>query len=285
MGCHIPGGVKRSLALVAVLAGCASGHADRPDAPGTPGPAADAAPVEFPDAMAMIDARPPIDAPPPVDAPTPVDTAPPVDAPTPADAPRPVDAPPPVDAAPAADAPPDACVPVTTELLANPVFDLTPAGTGWNATPIDPMYPIITSPSGFSAQSAPYVAWLGGISGSDEGVTSNLTDVLYQDVTVPPGTTQLVLTGYYVVGTNETTTTAVYDTASVDLIQTNGTPIENVLSLSNLTTTSNWTAFSHAFTASVAGQTVRVRLTSTNDASNSTGFVFDTFSLEATHCP
>ena len=157
--------------------------------------------------------------------------APPDAAPLP-DAP-PIDAPPPIDAAPV-DAPIDACVPITTELLANPVFDLSPAGTMWTEVPIDPMYPPITS-DGFTAHTAPYKAWMGGITGDDEGVAS-VTDQIYQNVTVPANTTQLVLTGYYVVGTNETGTT-VYDTGSVDLLQTNGTPIENVMSLNNVTTT------------------------------------------------
>jgi hypothetical protein len=183
------------------------------------------------------------------------------------------------------DAPVDACVPVTTELLVNPVFDLSPVGTGWTEVPIDPLYPIITSDGTLAPQSAPYKAWMGGFTGEDEG-TSSVTDVMYQDVLVPAGTTQLVLTGYYLVATEETTTTAVYDHASVDLTQTNGTPIENVMAPTNLTpTAAAWTAFSHTFTAGVAGQTVRLRFTSTNDVSNVTAFFFDTLSLKATHCP
>jgi hypothetical protein len=102
---------------------------------------------------------------------------------------------------------------------------------------------------------------------------------------VPAGTTHLVLTGYYAAGTMETSTTTVYDTGALDLIQTNGTPIEGVLALSNLTGAGTWTAFSHTFTASLAGQTVRLRMTSTNDYTNASNFFFDTFSLKATHCP
>ena len=195
------------------------------------------------------------------------------------------------------DAPPDArivmtdaaspdaaCVPVATELLANPAFDLTPVGTGWQQTPIDPTYPPITS-DGFNAQSPPYKDWMGGFAGTDIGAAS-ATDQIYQDVTVPAGTTQLVLSGYYVVGTNENPNDAPYDTASVDLLQTNGTPIENVLSLSNLTITgSTYAQFSYTFTSNVAGQTVRLRFTSTNDITNATNFFFDTLSLQATHCP
>jgi hypothetical protein len=175
----------------------------------------------------------------------------------------------------------DACVPLTTELLANPVFDVTPVA--WTQQPIDPLYPDITG-DGFTAQSAPYKVWLGGFTGQQKGVLS-VTDVVYQNVVVPAGTTQLVLTGYYAGGTAETSTTTAYDTAALGLTQTNGTPIESVLALSNLSHVATWTAFSHTFTANVAGQTVRLRMTSTNDYTNLTNFFFDTFSLKATHCP
>lgn len=249
--------------LAAVLfAGCASGSAALSDAP----------PAGGPDAKVYLDGQiegtpdAPIDAAPHIDAA--IDAAPHIDAAIDA---RPIDA------------PPDACVPITTELLVNPVFDLTPVGTGWTESTIDPAYPPITS-DGFAAQSTPYKAWMGGFAAGDVG-QSSATDVVYQDVAVPANTTQLVITGYYVVGTTETGTT-VYDTGSFDLLQTNGTPIENVLSLNNTTpTAAAWTPFSHTFAQNVSGQTVRVRITSTNDISNVTNFFFDTLSLKATHCP
>jgi len=251
-------------ALAVLLVGCASGgNAAQSDAPIGGGPDAkvwaDGHLEGDPDAA--IDAAPHIGA--AIDAVVHIDA--------------------PVDAAPMIDAPPDACVPITTELLQNPVFDLSPAGTLWQQVPIDATYPPITS-DGFTAQTAPYKAWMGGFTGEDEG-TASVTDVIYQDVVVPANTTQLVLTGYYVVGTTETGTT-VYDTGAVDLLQTNGTPIENVMSLNNVTTTAAaWQTFSHTFTHNVSGQTVRFRITSTNDITNVTNFFFDTLSLKATHCP
>jgi hypothetical protein len=176
------------------------------------------------------------------------------------------------------------CTPHTTQLLANPVLDLTPQGTNWTEVPIDSAYPPITA-DGIAPQSTPYKAWMGGFTGTDKG-TSSVTDQLYQDVTVPANTTALVLTGYYLVGTQETSTTTAYDTGSVALVQTSGTPIETVMSLSNLTNTgTSWVAFSHTFTANVSGQTVRLRITSTNDITNVTNFFFDTLALNATHCP
>jgi hypothetical protein len=110
---------------------------------------------------------------------------------------------------------------------------------------------------------------------------------MYQDVAVPADTTKVVLTGYYNVNTFETDDIP-FDTASVGLIQTNGTPIETALSVDNTTNPDNNTpyiAFSHTFAANVAGQTVRLRFTTTNDDINYTNFFFDTLALTATHCP
>jgi hypothetical protein len=177
----------------------------------------------------------------------------------------------------------DACVPQVTELLTNPVLDLTPVGTGWTQVPSDPLYPPITSDGTFAPHTAPYKMWLGGLIAP---AGTNVTSFVYQDITVPANTTQLVITGYHVVGTTETTTTTAYDTSTVAVTQTNGTPIETVLSLSNLTNTGTaWLAFSHTFATNLSGQTVRLRFTSTNDDSFNTNFFFDTFSLKATHCP
>jgi hypothetical protein len=221
------------------------------------------------------------------------DVTQPVDGPgsqeIPADAPKvPVDAQP-LDAAPHPDAPPitppaDAppCQVMTRQLLLNPVFDLTPIGVSWTQQNIDNAYPIITA-DGLTPQSAPYKAWMGGLAGVDKGVTS-VTDQLYQDVTIPANTTMLRLTGYYVVGTTETTTTSVYDTAQIGLVQTNGTPIETALSLNNLTTASTWTALDKTFTTNLSGQTVRLRATSTNDITNHSNFFFDSLALTATYC-
>jgi hypothetical protein len=189
----------------------------------------------------------------------------------------------PTDARPDAPPPDAACVPTTTELLANPAFDLTPRASGWTEQNIDDTYPIITDQTGLAPQSAPYRAWMGGFQGTDLGVSS-VTDMLYQDIAVPAGTTQLVLTGYYAVATSETGTT-VYDTGTLDLIQTSGTPIEAIKSLTNATNAASWKQLSHTFTANVAGQTVRLRFTTTNDSLNATSFYFDTLSLKATHCP
>ncbi len=186
--------------------------------------------------------------------------------------------PPPTDAG--VDAPYQ-CSVTTKQLLSNPVLDLNPSGMGW-VQQGDVGAPLITGDDGVVEHSVPFKAWLGGVEGDDYAVNS-LTDVLYQDVLVPAGTTKLKLTGYYEVRTSETDT-LVYDRANVTLVETNGTPIEAVKALTNLTKTTSWTAINHTFAAPQAGKTVRIRITSTNDVYEPTSFYFDTLALTATIC-
>jgi hypothetical protein len=247
----------RGIAAAVLLVGCASGRtvaplADDADTTTLPDAAIDA-PVVLDDAMIT-----------PVDAKL-------VDA-------KPIDAPPPP--------PPDAyvCKVKTMQLLQNPVFDIAPPGMSWALQNIDNAYPIITDQDGVPEQSPPYKAWLGGFTGQEKG-TSSVSDTLHQDFAIPAGTTALVLTGYYEVRTAETATTA-FDTAQLALVQTNGTPIEVVSSLTNLSKTTAWTAINHTFSnaAALSGQTVRLRVTSTNDIIDVTSFYFDTLALTVTYC-
>jgi hypothetical protein len=215
-----------------------------------------------PDAMVMIDAAPMVDAHPDAGA----DAAPTPDAM--------------VDAAPMIDAPmvDAACVPMTTELLKNPAFDLSPRAVDWSEIS-DSGLDLITDDSGTPApDTAPYRAWLGGV--DDD------TDDLYQNVTIPANTTKLELTGVYSVGSSETGTT-IYDKLELALYQTNGTTVvEDAIKLSNVSVTAvAWTPLDHVFSANLSGQTLQIRFHATNDVSNETSFFFDTMSLKATHCP
>lgn len=202
-------------------------------------------------------------------------------------APHPVDAPP--------DAPSiqmDACVPMMTELLASPSFDATPQGLGWIQLPVPnavggPYYPITNF--GPASHSAPFHALLGGLAGEDcSPVASTITDQVYQDVVIPAGTTQLVMTGQYIIGTMEPNLDGmVYDRGELGLVETSGAPIEVAIGGTNLTSVAAWTPFSKTFAnpAALAGRTIRVRATHTGDVSYNTNFFFDTLSLRATHCP
>ncbi|MDQ3366030.1 MAG: hypothetical protein M3680_11440 [Myxococcota bacterium] len=195
---------------------------------------------------------------------------------------------PPPDAAPviadAAPLPPDACVPMATEKLVNPAFDSTPVGTGWTQTLINPQFPLVTDQDGAAEHTAPFKAWLGGFVAPTAGQT--VTDVLFQQVVIPATTTTVVLTGFYDVRTAEAAADPmVWDSATLSLVDTNDVVLATVLTLSNRTPKTAWTAINHTFTQNLAGRTVRLRMTSSNDDSNATSFYFDTLSLQATHCP
>lgn len=228
----------------------------------------------------------------PSDAPTQPDTMPinelPQDSNLPVDAPTEPDAsvvtP---DTMPDSPPMPDACVAQVTEVLANPSLDLAPAGTGWTEVPIQNLpggpYPIITSDG--LVQSAPFAAWFGGASGEDaDPAATSLTDQLFQDVTFPADATTFVVSGQSAVGGIESTT-VVFDRFSIDVIETNGTLIENVMTLNNTQPSATFIAFSKTLTSNLAGRTVRLRLTSTNDISEHTNFFIDSLSFKATFCP
>ena len=111
---------------------------------------------------------------------------------------------------------------------------------------------------------------------------------LSKDTTVLVGLdlTQLTLTGFYEVRTSEAVGDLnVYDTGSIGFTQTNGTPIAMVNSFSNITPTTVWTAINYTFPQTMSGQTIRLRMQSSNDIINPTSFYFDSFALNATHCP
>jgi hypothetical protein len=98
-------------------------------------------------------------------------------------------------------------------------------------------------------------------------------------------TTQVVITGFYLVGTTEAAGTTVYDTFRLDVIQTTGPQIEAVLAIDNTMPIGTWTPFTKTLAANLSGMTVRPRATSTNDITNHSKFFLDTLSVKATHCP
>jgi hypothetical protein len=225
------------------------------------------------------------------DAPNVQDDAPPADTNAPADAPVDMvephhDAPP--------DSPPDACVPAEVEHLTNPVFDLAPTGVGWTQVPMPDMepiggpFPIITS-DGITPLSAPNHAWLGGETAADATPPrATISDQLFQDVTFPADTSLVTVSGFSAGQTDEAPGT-VFDRFSLDIVQTNGTVIENVLKLDNTKVTASYAPFVKTLSAGglaqVVGKTVRLRATSTHDDSFVTNFFIDSLSLKATHCP
>ena len=175
------------------------------------------------------------------------------------------------------DAPPDACVPVSTQMLANPSFDASPVASGWNEVQFNSTQEVTND----VPQSVPYSLFLGGWTGY-----GTVTDQAYQDVAIPANATNVTLSGYVAVGTSELGGT--WDTAQVGLIDpATSAGIEVALSVDNNTNTSGgFVTFSHSFSVgAIAGKTVRLRFTSTSDDTNNTNFFFDTLQLNVTHCP
>ena len=124
------------------------------------------------------------------------------------------------------------------------------------------------------AHSGSGYAWLGGyVSG---------TDIIYQNVTIPAGASPVTLQFWYRILTAETSTSSAYDTFRVTIHNpTTGAVLANVASASNLDATSSW-AQSQTFDLSAfAGQTVQLRFTATNDASNISSFFVDDIVLSA----
>jgi hypothetical protein len=210
-----------------------------------------------------------------------------------ADAPQQHDAPtpPPPDAAVSPpDMPPDACVPVATQRLVNPFLDLAPDGVGWMQVPLPNLpggpYPLITA-DGLAAQTAPNKAWFGGAAGLDASPAANtLTDQMFQDIAIPANTMSITLKGVFATGTTETDP-SVFDTFTLDILKTDGTLIENAMTLNNTIVQNTFAAFEKQFVnvAQMAGTTIRLRGTSTNDIINHTNFFLDNLELITVGCP
>lgn len=175
---------------------------------------------------------------------------------------------------------PGPCTPMQVNLLTNGNFDTMPLATGWTETRIQ-NEPIVRSDGTIVAQSGSVRAWLGGVLGD---LGADASDALQQDVTVPASATNIVITGFFDVRTGETSTTNQYDKATFAIVSTGGAVLEQVQAFSNASPTTAWTQINHPVSTNIAGQTVRIRLSSTNDFSAATSFYFDTLALTATVC-
>jgi hypothetical protein len=190
-----------------------------------------------------------------------------------------IDAPPTIDAPPMIDAPTTCTTPMMVNLLTNPAFDLTPVGMGWTETQLD-NETIIRGDSLITEDTAPNLAWLGGVP------ITNGTDALDQMVMVPASTTAIAMSGRYQTRSSETT--ANLDTAKIGVQPMVGnTYIGPTHDMSNSTNAAVWTDFNVVLPAAMlAGQTVRMHLTSTSgNATLPTSFYVDTIALTATYCP
>ncbi len=175
------------------------------------------------------------------------------------------------------------CLPVTHQLLINPAFDLdtgslNPGETGWT----NPGVAIVYLANGVrasgrpdvAAQSSPNLAWFGGLNNED--------DQLSQSVSIPAGATSLSFSFFYAVVTAENNAIPEADVFDASLLA--GTQVISLAHLSENNATNTWTPVTVPIPATLAGQTVTVRLHGVNDAARITSFYIDTLAFQAIVC-
>ncbi|HUH05696.1 MAG TPA: hypothetical protein VML75_27065 [Kofleriaceae bacterium] len=176
-----------------------------------------------------------------------------------------------VDAMPPPDATPDACVPGWISLLTNGNFEQMTTGWTQSGTVIREYgagYPWPT---------------FDGTWGALLGGANNASHQLTQVVTVPASATALRLRGQRCFVTEETTTTIVYDTLTV---QVQGGVIEQyVFSNLDAASTCGWSGFQLDAPSSHAGETITLSFAGSTDSASITSFGLDALFLEAFACP
>ncbi|MBV8859547.1 MAG: hypothetical protein JOZ02_21625 [Acidobacteria bacterium] len=173
--------------------------------------------------------------------------------------------------APASDAAPAPAAPspnVPTQLLGNPGFENGSA----SPAPWVPTAGVIDSSASEPPHGGAWKAWLNGY-----GTTH--TDTLYQQVAIPSGATA-TLTFWLHIDTAETTTTTAFDTLTVQVRNSSNVVLSTLATYSNLNKAAGYSQKSFNL-SSFQGQTIRVYLTGTEDASLQTSFVVDDFQLNA----
>ncbi len=157
-------------------------------------------------------------------------------------------------------------------LLANPGFES--GATSWTQTSGLAGVDIITTAAAYPPHAGIWYAWLGGYTGG--------TDMLSQDVAIPASATTATVQFWYRIDTSENTT-AVRDTLAVALASpSSGATLATLATFSNLDDTGGVWLHSAAYDVTAfKGQTVRLRFTAANDATNFTSFLIDDVALNA----
>jgi hypothetical protein len=142
------------------------------------------------------------------------------------------------------------------QLLGNPGFE-TGSAAPWTSTPA------VINPNGAgeTSHNGTWYAWL-------DGYGTTHTDTLSQAVTIPAACTGTTVSFWLHIDTAETTTTTAFDKLT---ITANGTTIAT---FSNLNHNTGYTQHSFSL-GSLAGQSVTLKFTGTEDSSLQTSFVVD----------
>lgn len=130
---------------------------------------------------------------------------------------------------------------------------------------------VITNSSSRPARSGTWKAWMCGYGAS-------ATETLYQSVSIPADATEANWSFWTRIDSAETTTTQVYDRLRVQVRNSSGSLLSTLATYSNLNKSSSYVQRNFNLLA-WKGQTVRIHLECSEDASLQTSFVIDDVSL------
>jgi hypothetical protein len=115
------------------------------------------------------------------------------------------------------------------------------------------------------------------------GTVNSLTSATHQTVTIPASASQAYAQFWYKITTDETTTSFMYDTLAVQIVNpSTGSVLETLKTFSNLDATNGWVQSGQYDLIAYKGQTVRLNFFATTDSSNLTYFRMDDVLVMAT---
>jgi hypothetical protein len=147
------------------------------------------------------------------------------------------------------------------QLLGNPGFE-TGTASPWSASAS-----VVSNAAGEPAHGGSWDAWL-------DGYGSAHTDTLAQSISIPATCQAATLTFWLHVDTAETTTTSAFDKLTAQVVNSAGTVLATLATVSNLDAASGYQQRSFPLIA-YAGQTVSIRFTGTEGSQIQTSFVID----------
>jgi murein DD-endopeptidase MepM/ murein hydrolase activator NlpD len=158
-----------------------------------------------------------------------------------------------------------------TNRLLNPSFE---SGSAYWVQYSSTGYNIITNSTAARARTGSWYAWF--------GAANNVSEYIYQDVTIPANATVANVEFWYQVATDETNTSTCYDKLVVEVRRPSDNALLRTLTmLCNYHKTNIWTRSGPFSVLDFRGQTIRLRFYCTTDGSLPTSFFVDDVALMA----
>jgi phosphodiesterase/alkaline phosphatase D-like protein len=162
-------------------------------------------------------------------------------------------------------------LPPATNRLLNPSFE---SGSAYWVQYSSTGYNIITNSTAARARTGSWYAWF--------GAANNVSEYIYQDVTIPANATVANVEFWYQVATDETSTSTCYDKLVVEVRRPSDNALLRTLTmLCNYHKTNIWTRSGPFSVLDFRGQTIRLRFYCTTDGSLPTSFFVDDVALIA----